>query len=625
MVTLKACIIMKDMRKDGTWRVVIRLTYKRKSRMIPTSMYVSREDITASGNIKNQQVIDECERIIRTYQKRIRELELEANDIPIDVIRRRITIKDPGENIDFIAFCREWIEQECNPKSRPAYTCALNSFLKFLEGMSLSCNHMSRRLMLQYEQWLTERNVESTHYCVAIKHMFCQARAYYNDNEEGKTYIKRTLDFYYPTRYHKDIGTRALTIDQIRAIAQIPDEGTHNSIRDLARDVFLISFMMMGTNAVDLWGCEYDKDGNITYERAKMRDRCSDGARIVIKPHPLLRPFLKKYANLTDKNPKLVFRFRRRYTSMQSFNDMLNKGLKEVGEIIGVPGLTFYAARHSMATIALNDAGIDKLTVHEMLNHQVPIFRITDMYIQKDFSNINEASFRLIDLVLSDVLKEKPKGGDCLFVDGLSDISKEERIKFRYYVIPQDIHEDRSWNVVIRVMLGNEYREIGTSVKVSQRDLNADYNIINPICGGLLLLFGVWMIVSPWFKAAAENAATVTNSTSNTNEKEKNMEIELTSANFEAEVLKSDKPVLVDFWAPWCGPCKMLAPFVAEIAAEKAGQIKVGKVNVDEAPDLAAKYGINSIPALFLFKDGKVAAQAVGFMQKADLERFVAQ
>ena len=103
------------------------------------------------------------------------------------------------------------------------------------------------------------------------------------------------------------------------------------------------------------------------------------------------------------------------------------------------------------------------------------------------------------------------------------------------------------------------------------------------------------------------------------------MEIELTSANFEAEVLKSDKPVLVDFWAPWCGPCRMLSPFVAEIAKEKAGQIKVGKVNVDEAGDLAAKYGINSIPALFLFKNGQIAAKAVGFMKKEELERFVAQ
>ena len=148
--------------------------------------------------------------------------------------------------------------------------------------------------------------------------------------------------------------------------------------------------------------------------------------------------------------------------------------------------------------------------------------------------------------------------------------------------------------------------------------IKSRYNIINPICGALLLLFGVWMIASPWLKTA-------TNSTDNTTEKEKNMEIELTSANYEAEVLNSDKPVLVDFWAPWCGPCKMLAPFVAEIAAEKEGQIKVGKVNVDEAPDLAATYGINSIPALFLFKDGKVAAQAVGFMQKPDLERFISQ
>ena len=100
------------------------------------------------------------------------------------------------------------------------------------------------------------------------------------------------------------------------------------------------------------------------------------------------------------------------------------------------------------------------------------------------------------------------------------------------------------------------------------------------------------------------------------------MEIELTSENFESEVLKSDRPVLVDFWAPWCGPCRMLAPILAQIAEEKAGVLKVGKVNVDESPELAAKYGIASIPAVFLFRNGEVAAQSVGFMQKPELERF---
>lgn len=101
------------------------------------------------------------------------------------------------------------------------------------------------------------------------------------------------------------------------------------------------------------------------------------------------------------------------------------------------------------------------------------------------------------------------------------------------------------------------------------------------------------------------------------------MEIELTSENFESEVLKSDRPVLVDFWAPWCGPCRMLAPVLAQIAQEKAEVLKVGKVNVDESPELAAKYGIASIPAVFLFRNGEVVNQSVGFMQKPELERFV--
>ena len=92
---------------------------------------------------------------------------------------------------------------------------------------------------------------------------------------------------------------------------------------------------------------------------------------------------------------------------------------------------------------------------------------------------------------------------------------------------------------------------------------------------------------------------------------------ELDAAGFEAAV--ETGVTIVDFWATWCGPCKMLAPTVAEIADEYAGRVKVGKVNVDNAPELAARYGITSIPVLLLFRNGEVAKTSVGFVPKADV------
>lgn len=100
--------------------------------------------------------------------------------------------------------------------------------------------------------------------------------------------------------------------------------------------------------------------------------------------------------------------------------------------------------------------------------------------------------------------------------------------------------------------------------------------------------------------------------------------INATASNFDQEVLESDKPVLVDFWASWCGPCRMMGPVVEQIADEKAGEVKVVKVNVDDEPGLAQKYGIMSIPAFFVFKGGKVANQTVGGRPKAQLEALLA-
>jgi thioredoxin 1 len=95
--------------------------------------------------------------------------------------------------------------------------------------------------------------------------------------------------------------------------------------------------------------------------------------------------------------------------------------------------------------------------------------------------------------------------------------------------------------------------------------------------------------------------------------------VTLTEANFETEVTKSDQPVLVDFWAEWCGPCKMIAPILDEIAKEKAGAVKVAKVNVDDNQSLSARFNIRAIPSLLLFKNGQVRDQVTGMTSKKNL------
>lgn len=97
-------------------------------------------------------------------------------------------------------------------------------------------------------------------------------------------------------------------------------------------------------------------------------------------------------------------------------------------------------------------------------------------------------------------------------------------------------------------------------------------------------------------------------------------ELKITEKNFKEEVLLSEQPVLIDFWAPWCGPCRMVGPIIEQLANEYEGKVTVGKVNVDEEPELAQKFGVMSIPTIVLIQNGKVAKQVVGVRTKAELE-----
>ena len=100
-------------------------------------------------------------------------------------------------------------------------------------------------------------------------------------------------------------------------------------------------------------------------------------------------------------------------------------------------------------------------------------------------------------------------------------------------------------------------------------------------------------------------------------------ELKITRENFENEVMKSNIPVLIDFWAPWCGPCRMMGPIIEQLAEEYEGKAKVGKVNVDEEGELSQAFGVMSIPTIVLVKDGKIVRQAVGARPKAEVEEML--
>lgn len=95
---------------------------------------------------------------------------------------------------------------------------------------------------------------------------------------------------------------------------------------------------------------------------------------------------------------------------------------------------------------------------------------------------------------------------------------------------------------------------------------------------------------------------------------------EFSDSTFSQDVLQSSQPVLVDFWAPWCGPCRMIAPVIEQLAAENVGSIKIGKINIDDSPDVAQSYGVSSIPTLMIFKNGEVVERFVGVQPKARLQ-----
>lgn len=396
-VTLKALVRKSKMRADKTWNVVIRLIYNRQTRFIPTTEYVTKKELTPSFKIKNQNIVDKCDELIRHYRKKISELNLEINDVGIDELVNYITAKNKS-GLSFTDYADKWLK-ESTSKGKKNYQTAVNALKKFVGRDNILFHEVTVNVMNEFVKSLSDKPRAASLYANAIVKIFNDARDFYNDEDNDVIMIKHSLRKFHAPRQNV-AEKRALPLEVIRRIFALPYDNRiikgMQSRHDLALDCFRLSFCLMGMNSTDMFSASVLNDSTVVYKRNKTKDRRSDGAEMQVNVPAQIKSLFEKYK---DRTGERVFNFYKRFSSPESFNRAINLGLKEVADDIGLGGLQFYSARHSMATIALNDVRIDKYTVNDMLCHTDPAMKVTELYIKKDFAPINEANEKLMNFV----------------------------------------------------------------------------------------------------------------------------------------------------------------------------------------------------------------------------------
>lgn len=385
---------------DGTANVRIRVTHLRKKKEFTTNIILQKEDFTRNGKIKNYAVLDELEDMISSYRKKCVKLGLRINRLSVDEVAEYITKEDCDNfTLDFFTFGENYAAGK-KPNTRQAVTVALHCLKSFVGKDALDINDIDTRLLQNFVNDTSKRlaNNSILGYIRKLKTVFLAACNEYNDDDA----VLIRKDPFKKLHLPKQMETKKRAVDtcvikKIAELESIPDYGKYMySSYNIAKDLFTLSFMLVGMNAVDLYHCPpIDDDGYITYNRTKTKDRRSDMAEIRIKvPYCAMR-IIDRYRD-TDGTHMLILH--KHYSNARHLNVILSNGMRKVCKEIGVKA-TFYSARHSWATIAVNDCGIDKYTVHLALNHTDPSTAITDVYIKKDFTVIDKANERVLDFV----------------------------------------------------------------------------------------------------------------------------------------------------------------------------------------------------------------------------------
>ena len=419
MLTIKAEIKRSELKVDGTYNVKIRFTLDRKVKRLSTNLFVTQQDLTKSLKFKEDTSIKrEIDRLVLYYREQCLKLQLDQNHYSLDEIIEFLNgEQEKQQTIDFIKFSREWIAST-TIKGAPNYTTAINALVRFVGKEELDVNLITLDFLEQFKAFLIKERDARTKklmqqgkrvtsnrtlslYLVSIKKLFNEAKRKFNKKDKNLILIPNSPfeDFKIPKQ--EATRKRAIPADIIKKVWKLPykdmKKGYKSTCRyNLAKDCFILSFCLMGINSADLYNATEMRGNTIIYNRTKTKARRLDGAKMMVDIPKIVQPLIDKYKDSTGKR---LFNFYQYYGDEKTFNKAINSGLKEIGSILEVDDLEYYAARHSWATIALNKVGIDKYIVHAALNHIDDSMKVTDIYIERDFVNENKANTKVVKYV----------------------------------------------------------------------------------------------------------------------------------------------------------------------------------------------------------------------------------
>ena len=409
MVTFKAEVYAHQRKQDGTYNIKVRVTQNQKKRYLATPWFVTKDDLTRSMKLKNQKYIDLTDDLIRTYRNKCDNLGTKIKAMTVDEVVTYIEKPQETErwDLDIVQYTRDHIkrlQETGHDGNAQSYKVAINSLVKFLGREKVSISEITVNLLKSWVDWILKQDRVKLgsaphNYLSKLRAIHNMAKKEFNDEGAGIIRIQNSPFSHIDLPKEPVPEKRALTIEQMKKILDLPyitSPYPNTNRYNFALDLFILSFALVGMNLVDLYYCECCTDGRITYDRIKTKNRRADHARISIKIQPEIQALVDKYRDPTGKR---MFKFYRMYASMTTIHKAVGAGLKKIAEAIGLDELDFYAARHTWATIAQNDAGVDKWTVHTSLNHVDDETKITDTYIRKSWDPIDKANRKVLNLV----------------------------------------------------------------------------------------------------------------------------------------------------------------------------------------------------------------------------------